>query len=66
MYSDIVDSTSAGRPDLRSVRSDEYFAKPQPVPLLDARDTPATKALLKAQRSEPISCPVKKLKTFRA
>ena len=53
------------RSDSRSVSSDEYFAKPQPMPVpggtsigAKARDTPTTKALIKAQGSEPISCPV--------
>ena len=53
------------RSDSRSVSSDEYFAKPQPMPVpggtsigAKARDTPTTTALIKAQGSEPISCPV--------
>ena len=53
------------RSDSRSVSSDEYFAKPQLMPMpggtsigAKARDTPTTKALIKAQGSEPISCPV--------
>ena len=57
--------SSVERPDSRSVSSDEYFAKPQPIPMpggtsvgAKARDTPTTKALIKAQGSEPISCPV--------
>ena len=53
------------RSDSRSVSSDEYFAKPQLMPMpggtsigAKARDTPTTKALIKAQGSEPISCPI--------
>ena len=56
---------SVDRPDSRSTSSDEYFARPQPVPFTGggavgtkARDTPTTKALIKAQGSQPISCPV--------
>ena len=49
--------------DSRSISSDEYFEKPVRMTFggtlgTKARDTPTTKALNRAQGSEPISCPV--------
>ena len=59
------DDNAVGRPDSRSLSPDDHFAKPQSMSMsvgasdgTKARDTPTTRALIKAQGSEPISCPV--------